>query len=477
MVNFFPSPGSYFEDVLRLEYVSDIPLDNKETTGRDDYFQPKKGDFDIVIEFPLYDGVTSDINSYTARQFFEQRNKRILAVIEYGNFKRAGFMARETMEFDYTTSEGNDNLRFTCIGILGEFIEYLKNLSLPDYVNTNTQQVTFNTFLVNGLFDANNQIRLTVNNQLNPVTKFGGEVYLSTPLYNDIRSRVTNLEDLNRWVFFKQIAYTLGIKYDLECDFVSPSSNGVVTFVLNLVWRTESSTTRDFTIKKFKKGFRLPEQKKWVMVRDREYIYTTNLGSSSLQYDLTACAGLLYNKDTTYQANPGSSDIQNMFIAKIKVSRSDTGELLEETSGKIWKFRIENGIYWFDVLVDNIEEINFISLEDEARFSVGTYAPLVSAGVMILARLFVKSFTHSRNLFVSTYVDNTDDILVKSTKAEYKFLVNEEEKETNTMVYDFPVGSEANLYDLFTYDGVNYSIERMRVDYINEELEADLIEV
>jgi len=477
MANFFPSPGSYFEDVLKLDYISDIPINKKETTGIEDYFQPKKGDFDIVVEFPLHEGVVSDIGSQTVRQFFEERNKRVLAVIEYGSNKRAGFIARETIEFDYSYPK-SDNVRFTCIGILGELIDYLKAESLPNYTNTATQQVTFDTFLITDLLDSVNQTRLTIDNQLDPVTKFGGQVYLSTPLYNDVKGRVLRLEDLNRWIFFKEICYTFGIKYDLECDFVSPSSNGVVTFLLTLKWRTGSSTLRNFTILSHKKNYRLPTQKKWVMVRDREYIYTVNAGD--FRIDLTASAGLLYNSDVVYQENPGYTDISNMFIHRRLTTRISTNEVIEDLGGSIWRAEIVGG---GGVQLTGItDEVNvlFLSVTEASRFSVGTFAPLVAQGVILLARLFVKSFTYtavSPPFFTTSYIDNTDDILANTAGVEYDFLIDEKEKETKTMLYDFPNTETVNLYDTISHNNSTYSIERFSIDYTNETLEADLIEI
>lgn len=480
MTNFFPSPGSYFEDILRLELVSKFPIDNKETTGKDNYFQAKKSDFDIVIEFVLYGSVTSALGSQTVREFFEEKNKRILAVIEYGNYKRAGFIARDTMEFDYSygTEKNEDSLRFTCIGILGEFIDSLSTQSLPDYPNTATQQITFNTFIEQGIFDDVNQTRLTIENELDPVTKFGSQVYLSTPLYNDIRGRVTEIENLNKWIFFRDVAYTLGIKYDLECDFLSPSNNGVVTFKLKLKWRTGSSTTRNFTMLEHLKGFKMPEATKWVMVRDREWISSQDFGGVRLE--MTVCAGILYNKDTVYFSNAGYGDQNNLFVLRIKISKVGTGEIMEEVNGTISRVNIVPNGFSFTELIDDINKINFITFDESQRFSVGTYPPLVLAGVMILARVFVKSFTYDAGIppfYIKNYIDDTDGILESSTKAEYDFLLQDEEKETRTIKYDFPVGSEVELYDLVVHNGDNYSIERISVDPIDESLVTDEIKI
>ena len=476
MRNFFPSPGSYFEDILRLDLISSVPVDNKQTTDKENYFQATRSDFDIVIEFALYDGVASAIQSQTVRQFLEEKNKRILLVMEYGNYKRAGFIARETMDFDYSYAQSNDNLRFTCIGILGEFIDYLSTKSLPHYANTATQQITFNSFMINGILEEITQTRLTIQNELDPISKFGGQVYLSTPLYNDIRGRVSDIDNLNKWIFFRDVAYTLGIKYDLECDFLSPSNNGVVTFKLKLQWRTGTSVMRDFTILEHKKGFKIPDQKKWVMVRDREWIGTQDFGG--LRLELTLAAGILYDETTTYFSNAGHADWNNLFVLSIKASQVSTGDITEQASGKVWRINVFSGGFTFTELIDDIDKINFITFDESQRFSVGTHAPLVLAGVMILARVFVKSFTYSAGtppLFISSYVDSTDNILENSTKVEYDFLLTDKEKETKTMKYDFPVGSEIELYDKFTHGGSEYSVERISVDPIAEDLEADLI--
>ncbi len=476
MVNFFPSPGSYFEDIIRIPYIEDMPIDNRQNTGREDYFQAAKGDFDIIIDFTLAQGVTSSLTGKTAREFFEEKNKRILVIYEYGNYKRSGFIKRETMVFDYTYSKGKDNLRFTCPSITGELIDYYSSRALPDEDNTDEEFLTFNKFLIEDLMESIEQTRLTIVNNLNIASKCEGQVYLSTPLYNDMRSRTTDLKDLNKWIFIKQLFYTFGIKYDMECDFISPSDNGVITFKITLDWRTTSGIERSFTLTEHKKSFKLPEQKEWVMIKDREYIWAFN--ASGFRIESTICGGILWNKEDIYFFNQDYNDTANMFVLSQKQIRIETGELVRYLDGDIWRYDFTGGGYGLIPLVSNRDRIAFIADTDGQRFSIGAFGSRIAAGVITVARLFVKSFNYTVSpgpFPLVTYTDNTDKILEKTAKAEYGFLLQDGEIDTKTVVFDFPKGSEVNLNDYQVFGDDQYTFERIRLNPQNEEIEADLI--
>jgi hypothetical protein len=140
--------------------------------------------------------------------------------------------------------------------IKGMETELFEQLAINGLVSISEDNLTFNDYLTNYIFDG---VQIQVNNQLNIASRVGFMPIVSKGLLNNI---VNALKDKNAGDIFKEIALGLGFAFKVESYFTETLYTPYrvyVRFRITLFWRSESlgiaTIRKDVNIKESRKGF------------------------------------------------------------------------------------------------------------------------------------------------------------------------------------------------------------------------------
>ena len=436
--NYFTKNKPTFLDVWSTEkfYIDGIGSIEFEHTKEDEITAIVDGGFDI--KFSLLDDTKSrsnkNIEDFLMPINQYERDFLIMAIWEVGSKTVAGVVDYSTIQMDRTLPDNKLEIGFSCIGILKHVIDYLDTVFVGQMLPFN--DMSFSSYINNWHFN-NMGIWIQLDDRLNMETKCGFEVDTISNLQNNFFYGGLN-QGYTVWSGLKSMMQTFG--FNISIDYFLTADQFYPRFRLKLFWADEMGDDVDISIINDVTSVTLDYAKKYIFLNVGVSNYPNQ---SDIRYGFLLFPTGYYIRDYV-----GIGTISTVFHFEqgfIRVLNSDGSTL-------------------FEVKESEVEVIN-VALHATGNETFN----------------YNLAYTHifrNKNLPETNFRYFLEDIMIKTSIPYYKYLISGIKRVKNyTIIYDWEVGFNLNLYDRFQVDGITYYINKLKINILDRTADITGVEI